>query len=79
MDSVPVPLNVLVGPGARPVSELAAEGAARLSAGSSIAEAAYGLAARAARELLTRGTTSAMEGGLDYATLNALLLAGPAR
>jgi hypothetical protein len=69
VDSVPVPVNVLVGLGARPVSELAAAGAARISAGSSIAEAAYGLAARATRKLLTQGATSAMEGGLDYATL----------
>ncbi|MFD4531686.1 isocitrate lyase/phosphoenolpyruvate mutase family protein [Kitasatospora sp. NPDC058397] len=76
--SQPLPVNVLAGPGALPVSELAEAGAARISAGSSIAEAAYGLVRRAARELLENGTTTTLEGGFDYATLNALLLAEPA-
>ncbi|MFF2745256.1 isocitrate lyase/phosphoenolpyruvate mutase family protein [Kitasatospora sp. NPDC058048] len=75
--SQPLPVNVLVGPGAPPVSELAEAGAARISAGSSLAEAAYALVRRAARELLESGTTTALEGGFDYATLNALLLGGP--
>lgn len=75
--SQPLPLNVTAGPGALPVSELAGAGAARISAGSSIAEAVYGLVRRAARELLEQGTTTTLEGGLDYATLNALLLAEP--
>ncbi|MET9658921.1 isocitrate lyase/phosphoenolpyruvate mutase family protein [Streptomyces sp. NPDC006510] len=77
--STSLPLNVLAGPGAPSVSELAGAGVARISAGSSIAEAAYGLVRRAARELLTQGTTAALEGGYDYATLNALLLAEPTR
>ncbi|MFF2542666.1 isocitrate lyase/phosphoenolpyruvate mutase family protein [Kitasatospora sp. NPDC058063] len=75
--SQPLPVNVLVGPGAPPVSELAEAGAARISAGSSLVEAAYALVRRAARELLESGTTTALEGGFDYATLNALLLGGP--
>ncbi|MET8590402.1 isocitrate lyase/phosphoenolpyruvate mutase family protein [Streptomyces sp. NPDC005078] len=75
----PLPVNVLAGPGTLPVSELAEAGAARISAGSSITEAAYGLVRRAARELLEQGTTTSLEGGFDYATLNALLLAEPAR
>ncbi|WP_440102585.1 hypothetical protein [Streptosporangium sp. H16] len=58
---------------------LAALGVARVSAGSSIVEAAYGLVARAARELLTDGTCKALEGGLGYGALNSLLLAGPRR
>ncbi|MEU2431644.1 isocitrate lyase/phosphoenolpyruvate mutase family protein [Streptomyces sp. NPDC007861] len=77
VSSQPLPVNVLAGPGSLPVSELAEAGAARISAGSSIAEAAYGLVRRAARELLEKGTTTTAEGGFDYATLNALLLAGP--
>lgn len=36
-------LNVLAGPGALPTSELASAGVARISAGSSVAETAYGL------------------------------------
>ncbi|MGW5932377.1 hypothetical protein ACWF2L_40005 [Streptomyces anulatus] len=55
-----------------------AEAGARISAGSSIAEAAYGLVRRAARELLEEGTTSTLEGGFDYTTLNRLFLAEPA-
>jgi 2-methylisocitrate lyase-like PEP mutase family enzyme len=73
-----LPVNVLAGPGALPVSELAEAGAARISAGSSIAEAAYGLVRQAARELLEEGTTTSLEGGFDYATLNSLVLAEPA-
>ncbi|WP_398691569.1 isocitrate lyase/phosphoenolpyruvate mutase family protein [Streptomyces atratus] len=78
VDSQPLPVNVLAGPGAPPVSELAGAGIARISAGSSIAEAAYALVRRAAHELLEKGTTTELEGGFDYATLNALLLAEPA-
>ncbi|MFE0652467.1 isocitrate lyase/phosphoenolpyruvate mutase family protein [Streptomyces sp. NPDC059534] len=76
--SQPLPVNVLAGPGAPPVSELARAGAARISAGSSLAEAAYELVQRAARELLEKGTTTVLESGFDYAALNALLLARPA-
>jgi 2-methylisocitrate lyase-like PEP mutase family enzyme len=72
--AVPVPVNVLIGPRTLPVPALAAAGAARISAGSSIAEAVYGLAARATHELLADGTAQALAGGLDYAALNALLL-----
>jgi 2-methylisocitrate lyase-like PEP mutase family enzyme len=53
---VAAPLNVLAGPGAPPIAELAAAGAARISVGSALAQAAYALAARGARELLTQGT-----------------------
>ncbi|MGA5701601.1 isocitrate lyase/PEP mutase family protein [Peterkaempfera bronchialis] len=70
---VDAPLNVLVGPGAPAVPALAALGVARVSAGSSIAVAAYALAARSARELLTDGTTTSLTGDLGYADLNALL------
>ncbi len=42
----PVPADVLAGPGCLPVPALAALGVARVSAGSAIAEAAYGLVAR---------------------------------
>ena len=68
-----LPVNLAIGPGTLSVAELAAAGAARISAGSSIAEAAYGLVRRAALELLGHGTATVLEGGLDYAALNALL------
>jgi 2-methylisocitrate lyase-like PEP mutase family enzyme len=70
--AVSVPLNVLSGPGTLPVAALAALGVARVSSGSSIAEAAYGLVARVARELLAEGTGHLREGGLSYSALNAL-------
>ncbi|MFJ1609267.1 isocitrate lyase/phosphoenolpyruvate mutase family protein [Streptomyces sp. NPDC088253] len=70
------PLNVLVGPGAPPVAELAALGVARISAGSSIAQAAHAVVRRAARELLSAGTYDSLTGGLDYAELNTVLGGG---
>lgn len=70
---IAAPLNVLAGPGAPPVPELAKLGVARVSLGSSVAQAAYAAVSRAARELLADGTYSALAGALDYAELNALL------
>jgi 2-methylisocitrate lyase-like PEP mutase family enzyme len=52
----PLPLNVMVGPGAPPISELAETGVARISVGPAITSAAYALATAAAKELLTTGT-----------------------
>ncbi|MFI6461064.1 isocitrate lyase/phosphoenolpyruvate mutase family protein [Streptomyces sp. NPDC050538] len=75
-DGIDAPLNVLVGPGAPPVAELAALGVARVSAGSSIAAAAYAVVRRAARELLDTGTYDAQTGGLGYGELNSLLARG---
>jgi 2-methylisocitrate lyase-like PEP mutase family enzyme len=72
-DGIDAPLNVLVGPGAPPVAELAALGVARVSAGSSVALAAYAVVRRAARELLDTGTYDAQAGGLGYGELNSLL------
>ncbi|WP_406440982.1 isocitrate lyase/phosphoenolpyruvate mutase family protein [Streptomyces sp. NBC_01613] len=72
-DGIDGPLNVMAGPGAPPVPELAALGVARVSVGSGVAQAAHALVRRAARELLETGTYEALEGGLDYGELNALL------
>lgn len=52
----PLPLNVMVGPGAPSVRELADVGVVRISVGPAITSAAYALATAAARELLTTGT-----------------------
>lgn len=73
VEGVDGPLNVLGGPGAPPVAELAALGVARVSVGSSIAQAAHALVRRAARELLDAGTYDALAGGLDYGELNTLV------
>ncbi|MEU1596408.1 isocitrate lyase/phosphoenolpyruvate mutase family protein [Streptomyces sp. NPDC005708] len=67
------PLNVMVGPGAPAVGELAALGVARVSAGSALAQAVHGLVHRAARELLDAGTYGELSGGSGYEELNALL------
>ncbi|MEU5642202.1 isocitrate lyase/PEP mutase family protein [Streptomyces milbemycinicus] len=70
------PLNVMAGPGAPPVAELAALGVARVSVGSGIAQAAHAVVRRAARELLGAGTYESLAEGLDYGELNALLGSG---
>lgn len=70
---IPAPLNVLTGPGAPTVAELAQLGVRRISAGSSIAQAAYGLVRQAATELLAAGTYAALERDLDYGELNRLV------
>ncbi|HWD84017.1 MAG TPA: isocitrate lyase/phosphoenolpyruvate mutase family protein [Kribbella sp.] len=51
-----LPLNVMVGPGAPSVRELAEVGVVRISVGPALTSAAYALATAAARELLTTGT-----------------------
>lgn len=71
--SGPLPVNVMVYPGAPSVAELAALGVARISVGSAVAQAAYGLAAAAARELLGAGTYGSLAGAMDYGELNRLL------
>ena len=72
-EAIPRPLNVLAGPGAPAVGELAALGVRRVSVGTAIAEAAYGTARRAVVELLTAGTYEGLAGGIDYGELNAML------
>ncbi|MEV0722532.1 isocitrate lyase/phosphoenolpyruvate mutase family protein [Micromonospora purpureochromogenes] len=67
------PVNVLAGPGAPTVATLAELGVARVSLGSSLAEAAYGLVRRAATEALTGGTYTALTPATSYGELNTLL------
>jgi 2-methylisocitrate lyase-like PEP mutase family enzyme len=70
---IAAPLNVMVGPGAPTVAELAALGVARVSLGAAVAEAAYGLVRRAAEELAKSGTYTAVENGMPYPELNGLM------
>jgi 2-methylisocitrate lyase-like PEP mutase family enzyme len=70
---IDAPLNILAGPGAPPVAELAALGVARISLGSSIAAAAYSVMDRAAHDLFGPGTYDGLTGNLDYGKLNDLL------
>ncbi|GAB4048144.1 isocitrate lyase/PEP mutase family protein [Catellatospora paridis] len=70
---VGAPLNILAGPGSPTVAELAALGVARVSLGSSVAEAAYAVMRRATEELLAKGTYDALAGAVSYGELNKLL------
>ncbi|NUP01078.1 MAG: isocitrate lyase/phosphoenolpyruvate mutase family protein [Nonomuraea sp.] len=67
------PLNILAGPGGPTVAELAGQGVARISLGSSVAQAAYAVARRATAELFASGTYTEVAGALDYSELNELL------
>ncbi|WFE39180.1 isocitrate lyase/phosphoenolpyruvate mutase family protein [Micromonospora sp. WMMD998] len=73
VSAIPAPLNVLVGPGAPPVAELARLGVARISLGSRVAASAYATAGRAAAEALGAGTYETLADGLDHGTLNELM------
>jgi 2-methylisocitrate lyase-like PEP mutase family enzyme len=66
----PLPVNVMAGPGAPPVSALRSAGVRRVSVGTAISQAAYSLAQRAAAELLTAGTYTELEGALDFGSIN---------
>jgi 2-methylisocitrate lyase-like PEP mutase family enzyme len=70
---IPAPLNVLVGPGAPSVAELAGLGVARVSLGSGVAQAAYAVMRRAVREMLGAGTYDPVAGALEYGELNGLI------
>ncbi|MEV4478668.1 isocitrate lyase/PEP mutase family protein [Micromonospora coxensis] len=74
VDKVDGPVNVLAGPGAPTVGALADLGVARVSLGSSLAEAAYDVVRRAAVEALGGGTYTALTPAVPYGELNALLL-----
>lgn len=71
-EALPVPLNVMAGPGGPTVAQLADLGVHRVSVGMAIAQAVHALTRRAATELLTDGTYGALQGGLGYAELNQL-------
>ena len=78
-DGIAVPLNVMVGPGSLSVSELGRLGVSRVSLGSSVAQAAYAVAQRAADELFASGTYESVTGGLDYGAVNSMFTALSAR
>ncbi len=70
VQACPLPINVMAGPGAPTVAEFASAGVRRVSVGTSISQAAYSLAQRAAVELLTEGTYTTLDGALDFGALN---------
>jgi 2-methylisocitrate lyase-like PEP mutase family enzyme len=71
--AVNCPLNILAGPGTPSIPELEKLGVARVSLGSGPIRATLGLLRRAAEEIKTSGTYSAMEGAVPYAEVNKLL------
>ena len=68
-----LPLNVLVVPGLPPLTDLALLGVRRVSAGSSIAGAVYGLTRRAVTRFLQEGRYDKMlSNAIGYREINAL-------
>lgn len=68
-----MPLNVLAWPALPPTSELAGLGVRRVSAGSSIAQAAWGRVRQSASAFLADGASDAMfDGAMLYPEVNAL-------
>jgi len=69
-----LPVNVAFGPGTLPIVKLAEAGAARISAGSSIAEAAYSLVEEWAAKMFDKTDTGDLPApGLSWAELNRLV------
>jgi len=78
--TVPLPLNVLARPGLPPASVLVELGARRLSAGSGLAQAAFGTIAALTSGFLTDGVSEPLaEGAMLYAKINALLSSNSVR
>ena len=72
----PLPLNVMARPALPPLAVLQRLGVRRLSAGSAIAEAAWGRAQQAAASFLAEGGGAALyEGAAPYPQVNAALAA----
>jgi 2-methylisocitrate lyase-like PEP mutase family enzyme len=77
--SGPLPVAVMVWPGAPTVADLASAGVVRVSLGSAIVQAAYALAARAATELLTAGTYGSLTDPIPYGAMNTAILEAAAK
>jgi 2-methylisocitrate lyase-like PEP mutase family enzyme len=67
------PLNILAGPGAPSIAELAALGVKRVSIGGAFSRMAYAAVRRAAAQLRDAGTYGFMDGDISHVELNALL------
>jgi 2-methylisocitrate lyase-like PEP mutase family enzyme len=66
----PLPVNVMVGPGAPDVAALRAAGVRRVSLGQAITQAAYTVARKAAAEALTSGTYDTIVGADSFGDIN---------
>lgn len=70
VNASPVPINIMAGPGAPTILQLADTGVRRVSLGSAIAQTAYGAAIRAAREVLADGTYRVASAGASFGEIN---------
>lgn len=68
-----LPLNVMARPGLPDANELRRLGVRRLSIGSAMSEAVYGLMSRLAGDFLAGRSERLQGGGMDYAAINALM------
>ncbi len=71
--AVQCPLNILAVPGTPSIAELEKLGVARVSVGSGFMRATLGLLRRAAEELKSAGTYSALADAIPYADVNKML------
>jgi 2-methylisocitrate lyase-like PEP mutase family enzyme len=71
--AVNLPVNVMVGPGAPAVAQLAEAGVRRISAGTALVQSAYAHTQRAAREMMENGTFASLEAAIDYGAINGAL------
>jgi 2-methylisocitrate lyase-like PEP mutase family enzyme len=70
-DTVALPVNVMVGPGAPDLATLRAAGVRRVSLGQAIAQAAYSLARRAAVEAIASGTYDTIADTDSFGAINS--------
>jgi 2-methylisocitrate lyase-like PEP mutase family enzyme len=68
----PLPIAVMAGPGAPSVAEFESIGVRRVSVGTAMAQAAYGLAQRSTAELLGKGTYTELAHAPDFLIVNGL-------
>jgi 2-methylisocitrate lyase-like PEP mutase family enzyme len=68
--AIDAPLNIMTGPGAPSIDQLAALGVVRISVGPAITLAALGATERAARELFEQGSYEQLRDGLPFAETN---------
>lgn len=68
-----LPMNVLARAGLPDAETLAKIGVQRLSAGSSITQAVYGLARRLATDFLAGNSSALFDGAMPYPEINSLM------
>lgn len=70
VNASPLPINIMAGPGAPTILQLADTGVRRVSLGSAIAQTAYGAAIKATREILADGTYHVASTGVSFGEIN---------